>query len=50
MFIRKTPEEIGLNSRYVRRFLGRLTHLPGRLGRSATLMGYRVSRKIFGFN
>ena len=33
-----------------RRFLGRLTHLPGRLGRSATLMGYRVSRRIFGFN
>ena len=33
-----------------RRFLGRLTHLPGRLGRSATLMSYRVSRRIFGFN
>ena len=33
-----------------RRFLGRFTNLPGRLGRSATLMGYRVSRKIFGFN
>ena len=33
-----------------RRFLGRLTHLPGRFGRGATLMGYRVSRKIFGFN
>ena len=33
-----------------RRFLGRLTHLPGKLGRGATLMGYRVSRRIFGFN
>lgn len=33
-----------------RRFLGRLTNLPGRLGRRATLMSYKVSRKIFGFN
>ena len=33
-----------------RRFLGRFTNLPGRLGRKATLAGYRVSRKIFGFN
>jgi len=33
-----------------RRFLGRFTNLPGRLGRRATLAGYRVSRKIFGFN
>ena len=33
-----------------RRFLGRITNLPGRLGRKATLAGYRVSRKIFGFN
>ena len=33
-----------------RRFLGRLTSLPGRSGRWATIMGYKVSRKIFGFN
>ena len=33
-----------------RRILGRMTNLPGRLGRGATLMGYRVSRRIFGFN
>ena len=33
-----------------RRFLGRFTNLPGRLGRKATIAGYRVSRKIFGFN
>lgn len=33
-----------------RRFLGRYTNLPGRLGRRTTLMGYRVSRRIFGFN
>lgn len=33
-----------------RRFLGRFTNLPGKLGRKATIAGYRVSRKIFGFN
>lgn len=33
-----------------RRLLGRMTNLPGRVGRSATVMGYRVSRRIFGFN
>lgn len=33
-----------------RRFLGRLTNLPGRLGRKATLASYRITRKIFGFN
>ena len=33
-----------------RRFLGRLTNLPGRLGRKATIASYRMSRKIFGFN
>ncbi len=33
-----------------RRFLGRLTHLPGRIGRGATIVGYKVSRRIFGFN
>ncbi|MBR1561283.1 MAG: glycosyltransferase family 2 protein [Clostridia bacterium] len=33
-----------------RRFLGRLTHLPGRFGRRATIVGYKMSRKIFGFN
>ena len=33
-----------------RRFLGRLAHLPGRVGRSATIVSYKVTRKIFGFN
>ena len=33
-----------------RRFLGRLTSLPGRSGRWATIISYKVSRKIFGFN
>lgn len=33
-----------------RRFLGRLTNLPGGFGRRCTLLSYRVSRKIFGFN
>ena len=33
-----------------RRFLGRLINLPGKLGRKATIAGYRVSRKIYGFN
>ena len=36
--------------RLKRRFLGRLSNLPGRLGRKATIAGYRVSRKIYGFN
>ena len=32
------------------RFQGWFTNLPGKLGRKTTLAGYRVSRKIFGFN
>ena len=30
--------------------LGRLMHLPGRFGRTVTVAGYNISRKIFGFN
>ena len=30
--------------------LGRLMHLPGRFGRTVTVVGYNISRKIFGFN
>ena len=33
-----------------RRLLGRLVHLPGWYGRMLVNAGYRVSRKIFGFN
>ena len=32
------------------RLLGVLVHLPGRPGRKAIVCGYRISRKIFGFN
>ena len=32
------------------RLLGRLLHMPGRPGRAITLGGYKISRKIFGFN
>ncbi len=30
--------------------LGRLLHLPGRAGRAVTIGGYKIARKIFGFN
>ena len=30
--------------------LGRLLHLPGRFGRAVTIGGYKIARKIFGFN
>lgn len=33
-----------------RGLLGRITHLPGRAGRAVVIGGYRISRKIFGFN
>ena len=33
-----------------RRAMGRLTHLPGCVGRRVTIATYKVSRKIFGFN
>ncbi len=33
-----------------RRFFGRILHLPGRLGRAVAVTGYKISRKIFGFN
>lgn len=32
------------------RLLGRLLHLPGRPGRAVMMGGYRITRKIFGFN
>lgn len=32
------------------RLLGRLIHLPGVVGRNVTLLGYRVTQKIWGFN
>ncbi len=30
--------------------LGRITHLPGKTGRAVIIGGYKLSRKIFGFN
>ena len=33
-----------------RRLLGRLIHLPGWIGRTVMLTGYRISRKIVSFN
>ena len=33
-----------------RRLLGRLLHLPGKAGRGITVGGYKIARKIFGFN
>lgn len=30
--------------------LGMLVHLPGRIGRRATILGYKISQKLFGFN
>ena len=33
-----------------RRLLGRLVHLPGKFGRSVMIGGYKLARKIFGFN
>ena len=33
-----------------RRLLGRLVHLPGKFGRSVMIGGYKIARKIFGFN
>ena len=32
------------------RLLGRLMHLPGKAGRAITVGGYKICRKIFGFN
>ena len=32
------------------RLLGRLLHLPGKAGRGITVGGYKIARKIFGFN
>ena len=32
------------------RLLGRAVHLPGAVGRSVMIGGYRITRKIFGFN
>ena len=32
------------------RLLGRLMHLPGKMGRGITVGGYKIARKIFGFN
>ena len=32
------------------RLLGRLMHLPGKAGRAVTVGGYKICRKIFGFN
>ena len=33
-----------------RRLLGRLVHLPGKPGRAVVIGGYKICRKIFGFN
>ena len=32
------------------RLLGQLMHLPGKAGRAITVGGYKIARKIFGFN
>ncbi|MBQ4435972.1 MAG: glycosyltransferase [Clostridia bacterium] len=47
-FIEKTNPRLYQTLR--RRILGRILHLPGKFGRSVALTGYRISRKIFGFN
>ena len=47
-FIEKTNPRVYRTLR--RRILGRILHLPGRFGRGAAIAGYRISRKIFGFN
>ena len=33
-----------------RRLMGRLVHIPGKFGRVVTTTGYRITRKLFGFN
>ena len=47
-FIEKTNPRLYQTLR--RRILGRILYLPGKFGRSVALTGYRISRKIFGFN
>ena len=47
-FIRQHDPSLYYELRY--RFLGSLIHLPGFLGRRVTLLGYRVTQKILGFN
>ena len=32
------------------RWLGRILHLPGKAGRAVAIAGYKIARKIFGFN
>ena len=47
-FIRQTNPRVYKTLRG--RLLGRILHLPGRLGRGVAIAGYRISQKIFGFN
>lgn len=47
-FIRQHDPSLYYELRY--RFLGSLIHLPGFFGRRITLLGYRVTQKILGFN
>ena len=47
-YIEKTNPRVYKTLR--RRFLGRILHLPGRFGRAVAVTGYKISRKIFGFN
>ena len=47
-FIEKTNPRVYRTLRG--RILGRILHLPGRFGRGVAIAGYRIARKIFGFN
>lgn len=47
-FIREHDASLYFELRH--RFLGSLIHLPGAFGRRVTLIGYRVTQKILGFN
>ena len=47
-FIQKENPKIYRRLRYS--LAGRLMHLPGRLGRTVMISGYKIAQKIFGFN
>ena len=47
-FIEKTNPRLYQTLRH--RILGRILHLPGKLGRSVAIGGYKIAQKIFGFN
>ena len=47
-FIEKTNPRLYQTLRH--RILGRILHLPGKLGRAVAIGGYKIAQKIFGFN